>query len=328
MTKVSVIVPVYNVENYLDKCLESIIKQTFSDYEVIIVNDGSTDNSEIIATKYVKKYPGKFKLITQDNGGLGAARNTGIENANGEYYLFVDSDDTIASNALEHLYDKVIQNNADIVVFDYKLIDEDGTELGISLGYKNFYGVMNLEESPSLLLMNPSACNKFFKSTLFNNTGIRFPGKVWYEDLRTIPKLYAEAEVILYSSEPLYNYLQREGSIMHSKDIDKNMEITNALDDLIEYYKINNLFNRYKDELEFLAVFHVLIAGAVRVNKLKYDHPMMESFYKYISEKFPDFKKNKYVKDMTRKEIFILKLLSKKRYLLLNLLLKIKSFLK
>jgi len=327
MSKISVIVPVYNVEKYLEKCLNSIKNQNFFDYEVIIVNDGSTDNSEIIAAKFVKMYPEKFKLITQKNGGLGAARNTGIENASGEYYLFVDSDDSIISGALEHLYDKAMKNNADMVIFDYKLVYEDGSKEEICSGCKNSSGAMNLEGSPSLLLISPSAWNKFFKSTLFNTKGIRFPTKVWYEDLSTIPKLYVEAEVIVYSSTPLYNYLQREGSIMHSKEIEKNEEIVKALDDLIEYFRINDLFNRYKEELEFLAVSHILLMGSIRVNKLKYNHPLMKLFYNYILRNFPEYKRNIYVKEMTKKEIFILELLSKKRYLLLNLILKIKNLL-
>lgn len=331
MPRVSIIVPVYNVEDYLEKCLDSILKQNFSDYEVIIVNDGSTDKSAVIATRYVKKYPNNFKLISQNNGGLGAARNTGIDNANGEFYLFLDSDDTITGNALSHLYDKATENNADIVVFDYKLIDEKGTELGIESGCgnsaSNFFN-SSLEENPSLLLINPSACNKFFRSTLFNDTGIKFPAKVWYEDLRTVAKLYIDADVIVYSNVPLYNYVQRSGSIMHSDDIGRNKEIMEAMDDLITYYKNLQLFERYKEELEFLAVFHVLLLGSVRVNKLNYDHPLMNSFYNYIKRRFPEYKENKYVKGMNRKEKIILELLSKKRFLLLNLILKIKQSIK
>lgn len=325
MPKVSVIVPVFNVERYLKKCLDSIVNQTFSDYEVIMVNDGSTDSSCEIAMKYVESNPSKFKLITQKNAGLGAARNTGIENANGDFYLFLDSDDTITSNAINHLFNTATQYNADIVVFDYKLINEDGKELGINSGCKNVSGVTSLETNPSLLLNHPSACNKFFKCTIFKDTSIRFPTKVWYEDLRTIPKLYIEAEVIVYSNIPLYNYLQRENSIMHSSDINRNAEIIEALDDVLNYYKINNLFDIYKEELEFLAVFHILLMGSVRVNKLKYNHPLMGEFYNYILKEFPNYEENRYVKELTKKERFILSILSKKGYRLLNFFLKLKK---
>lgn len=292
---------------------------------MIIVNDGSIDRSEEIAKKYVDKYPRKFKLINQNNAGLGGARNTGIKNAKGDYYFFVDSDDTISSNAVQILYEEASRNNADIVVFDYKLISEDGTELGITPGNNNICCTPNLKDSKSVLLINPSACNKFFKSALFTDSGIRFPIKVWYEDLRTIPKLLCKSENIVYKNEPLYNYLQRPGSIMNSKNIERNKEIIEALDDLLLFFKKNHLYDYYKEELEFLAVFHILLLGSVRVNKLRYNHYLMDFFCDYIVNSYPNYKKNKYIKKMSKKELLTIELLARKKYRLLNVLLRIKA---
>lgn len=323
--KISVIVPVYNVEKYLSKCLDSILFQDFEDYEVIIVNDGSTDNSEQVAKEYVEKHPEKFKLISQKNGGLGAARNTGIESASGEYFFFVDSDDTISRDALKTLYELATKRNADIILFDLGIIDENGKNIGIAAGSKNENVEQNLKGNHSLFFDPPSACNKFFKASLFKETGIRFPGRVWYEDLRTIPKLYLKADNILYVNKPLYNYVQRKGSIMNNTDVSRNKEIIDALEDLIHYFKKHSLFDKFEEELEYLAIYHVLLQGSIRVNKLNYKHPLMELFNKYMVENFPDYMNNKYLNEMTKKERIILHLLTKKRYRILNMLLKAKK---
>lgn len=325
LPKISVIVPVYNVEHFLIKCLESIAKQTFSDYEVIIVNDGSTDNSLKIAEDYIKIYEDKFKIINQKNGGLGDARNTGIANATGEYLLFVDSDDTISNNALEHLNSLVSKTQADIVIFDYKLVDEYFNELFISPGYKINSLESNIKEDPALLLSSPSACNKLFKSELFIKSDIRFPKKVWFEDLRTIPKLYLQSNKIIYSNLPLYNYVQRKGSIMNNVNLDRNKEIIYAIEDISSYYDQHNLSNRYKEELEFLCIFHVLLTASVRVNKSKFNHPLLKEFYNFILIEYPDFMSNKYVMELSFKEKTILLLLLKKRYRLLSILIKLKN---
>ena len=122
--KISVIVPVYNVEDYLEKCLTSIVEQNFQDYEIIIVNDGTTDNSEKIIENFIEKYSEKIIYIKQENKGLGGARNTGICHAKGEYLMFVDSDDYIAPNMLQVAYDKILSERADLLIFDFYLVSE------------------------------------------------------------------------------------------------------------------------------------------------------------------------------------------------------------
>ena len=128
--KISIIIPAYNVEEYLEKCLESIISQNFDKVEIIIVDDGSTDKSLQIAKEYQKKYPEKTRVISQENKGQGGARNTGIKNATGKYLLFVDSDDTIKSGMLETLYAEMEKSNADIVLFGFEYVDEKGRSSG------------------------------------------------------------------------------------------------------------------------------------------------------------------------------------------------------
>ena len=132
MSTVSIVVPVYNVENYLAKCLDSLVNQTLKDIEVIVVNDGSPDNSQKIIDKYVKKYPKLVKSFIKENGGQGSARNFGLEYAKGEYIAYVDSDDYVETNMFEEMYNIASKENSDIVIcgnnvvsLDYKIIKEE-----------------------------------------------------------------------------------------------------------------------------------------------------------------------------------------------------------
>lgn len=148
----SVIVPVYNVETYLLRCLDSIMDQDFEDYEVIIVDDGSTDGSGKLADQYAEKYPKRIQVIHQKNQGLGGARNTGIEAAQGDYYLFVDSDDTIEPNALSELWHKVSQTGAQIICFGMKSVNENGKVIAEMIDAQTHPQLFTLEEDKSISL--------------------------------------------------------------------------------------------------------------------------------------------------------------------------------
>ncbi len=321
---VSVIVPVYNVEKFLKKCLDSIVKQTFHDFEVIIVNDGSTDNSGVIAQQYVENYS-NVRVITQKNGGLGAARNTGIRAAKGEYLLFVDSDDTIGENTLQVLTEAANRNGADLVIFDYMEEDVNGNTLKISRGCLQDNPDTTLLSCPQLLLDWPSACNKLYCRKLFTNTDIYFPGRAWYEDFRTIPKILTSASHIEYVNEPFYHYLQRPGSIMHSVQVERNREILDAFEDLIYYFKEHKLYNTYHKELEFLAILHILVAASVRVLKADRKHPLLKTFQTYVKSNFPNYKQNFYLNRLSKKERIILKFLDSGNFMALDALLKIRN---
>ena len=165
--KVSVIVPVYNVEKFIDKCLNSLVKQSLKEIEIIVVNDGSPDNSQKIIDKYVKKYPEKVQSFIKENGGQGSARNIGIVKAKGEYISFVDSDDWLDLDALEKMYSLAKKDNSDIVICD--MVDH----------YANYTIYHNCTKYNSVFEVTPSACNKIFKKELikdfrfFKNCSIR-----------------------------------------------------------------------------------------------------------------------------------------------------------
>lgn len=321
MPKISVIVPVYNVEDFLVKCLDSIALQSFHDFEVLIVDDGSTDNSSAIAKDYEEKYD-QFRVITQENGGLGAARNTGIEAAKGDYFLFVDSDDYIDKDTMELLYEKVQKTNADLILFDMAIEELDGHISAVTKGYTQHKNDMTLEKYPDLMLATPHTGNKLFHRDLFMNTGIRFPSRAWYEDLRTIPKILTFAKHIEYIDKPFYKYLQRPGSIMHSKNIERNSEIIDAIDDVITYYKEHDLFKRYYHILEYLAIDHIFILASVRVIKMDRKHPLLKQFKEYVEKQFPNYKKNPFLVRLNKKQKIVFKCFATGNYFILSKLFK------
>lgn len=207
---ISVIVPVYNVENYLSRCLDSLVSQTIKEIEVIIINDGSTDKSIDIINDYVNKYHNFFSF-SQQNSGLSSARNKGLEYATGEFVAFLDSDDWVAKDAYEILYNKAVFHNADIVscgsvhVFDsyeksYPLCDSDI--------------VCNLSKEPEFISsVKVAAWDKLFKRDIIFNSDIRFPIGLYYEDTPTIIPWLLRAKKVVLIEDLLIFYRQRSGSI-------------------------------------------------------------------------------------------------------------------
>lgn len=221
MVEVSIIVPIYNVERYLNRAIDSIIKQTFTDYEIILINDGSTDNSFSIAQEYVEKYPERIRLITQKNAGLSAARNRGIDEALGEYVCFIDSDDFIKPDMIERLYNQISSKKADMAICGVtKYIEETGYTYEDTRDYDEDK-VFDSEYCIRQFLLDQQvdgyACNKLFKKSLFTENNIRFPMGKMFEDAETTIKLILACKGIVFSDCYSYNYVQRNGSI--TKDV-------------------------------------------------------------------------------------------------------------
>lgn len=215
MSKISIIVPVYNTEKYLSKCLNSLIKQTYKDIEIIVVNDGSKDKSLEIAKKFAKQ-DNRIKVFNKENGGLSSARNFGIEKASGEYIGFVDSDDYIKENMFEILYNMIKEANAKIAICGWYLVEDSQIR---TCNFKCKKLVLNDEQAIDMLLNHVSfdnfACNKLFHRALFKD--VIFPVGELLEDLSTIYKLIHEAKVIVVDSNPLYYY------VLHSNSITSNL---------------------------------------------------------------------------------------------------------
>lgn len=243
MDLISVIVPVYNVENYLGKCVETIISQTYSELEIILVDDGSTDSSGSLCDKY-SELDGRIKVIHKENGGLSSARNAGIEMATGKYVGFIDSDDYIDERMFELLYNSIIINNSDICICNYSWVDENGKVINTTSLTDNL--IMGEESFANALLDDMAswviACNKLYLKTIFDD--IKYPvGKV-NEDSFVIHYVLGKCNKIATVKESLYFYLQRNGSITKSKFKVDCLDVVDSHFERAKYYLDSNLENR------------------------------------------------------------------------------------
>ena len=224
---ISIVVPIYNVENYLRMCLDSIQKQTYTNFECLLINDGTPDNSAEICREYVAK-DSRFRYFEKENGGLSSARNYGIERAEGSFITFVDSDDWLEGNSLEILSDKMNQYDADVVVSCYCIYDEEKeTFLFFTYGetYDKIYSTKELLEMLPVLegqtLSFLTSWGILFKKKLFEH--ISFPvGKI-NEDIATNYKCYMQAKKIVYAHKNTYCYRLRNTSISHASFTEKMM---------------------------------------------------------------------------------------------------------
>ena len=237
MAEVSIIVPVYQVENYIRKCIDSILAQTFTDFELILVDDGSKDQSGQICDEYADKDE-RVKVIHKENRGLSDARNRGMDQMAGNYFMFVDSDDNIAPTMLECLYQRIMNEDADIVACNYMYCFENDKEKNFSTNIKSeilsgteiFYNRKN-EHNYGFWTV---AWNKLYKRETFGKIRFRF-GK-YHEDEFWANDIYQMQIKIITIPECLYYYRQRDNSIMGKKSIVRNFDILEAFQERIYIY--------------------------------------------------------------------------------------------
>jgi len=255
MTKFSIVLPVYKVEKYIRKCLESIEAQTFKDFEAICIDDCGGDSSVGIIEEFLKKDK-RFKLISHEhNKGLSAARNTGIENAKGEYILFIDSDDWVEPELLERVYNAFKQFKTDSIWFNAFVHHQ-------KIGQTDFL-VNNLSPS-SQIKLTPKNLNKFstyawnkaFRRSKLKELNLKFTEGLYFEDSDFYYKIFASITEIYFITQPLYHYQLREESIVTgSKDVEKKFEdLFQIVINMYIYYKEHSLFEQYKELiLQFFA---------------------------------------------------------------------------
>ena len=287
--KVSVIVPVYGVEAYIEKCLTSLVNQTLKDLEIIVVNDSSPDNSQKIIDKFSKKYKNIHSHI-KENGGVSDARNYGMKYATGKYVTFLDGDDYVREDMYEKMYQKAISGNFDIVVCDMNYVYETSDEIK-RVSSKIEHDTTNIKK---VMINNyPAVWNKIFKRELVKN--IKFKKGVWFEDVEYIYKVLPRVKSIGVVKEPFNQYLQRKGSI--TKTIDKR--IYNYIDNwngLVDYYKENDLYDKYKLELEYSYVRYIyatFIKQATGFSKEEYKNAVNKAITN-VKNNFPKYRRNKY----------------------------------
>ncbi len=231
--KISIIVPIYNLEPYLNGCIDSILSQSFSDFELLLINDGSTDGSGSICDEYADN-DNRVKVIHKEYGGVSSARNTGINAATGEYIGFVDGDDYIEAKMYSNLYALSSKTNSDIAICKLGRV-VNGTL--INSGEEEFVKELNHVESMNELfkgaLYRFSLCNKLFKRSCFDK--IQFPEGRIHEDLSTTYRLFANANKAVYTSYIGYMYVKRENSILTSTFSEKRLDAFLGWDEILVF---------------------------------------------------------------------------------------------
>ena len=272
--KLSVIVPVYNVEKYLSECVDSLLNQTLMDMEIILVDDGSKDSSGAICDHYAAENPGKVKCLHIDNGGQGRARNFALPMAQGEHLGFVDSDDWVLPDMYEKLCSRADETGADIVTCDFLECFDDGTEREVPGAF---------QDHP--LSFAGSCCNKVFRASLVK--GLRFPEeRLWYEDFYFSAVMLIRAKDTEYLRKPLYIYRRGQPSTMHNNNAAKNLDMIRIMNMLEP-----ELVARGRGEdFNFFLINHVLLDTISRL--ANQDDPerkaVIRKFREYVHEKLPD----------------------------------------
>lgn len=236
--KVSIIVPIYNVENYLPRCLDSLVNQTLTDIEIILVNDGSLDNSQAIIDDYSIKYK-NIRAFIKKNGGLSDARNFGLKKALGEYILFVDSDDYIDLNTCQEFYDISKKNNLDVLVGNYINVYNDTKKVNVNQMDNEIYnGIEFIKKYFSQKRPSIMAWLLFSKREYLIKNNLFFKKGIYHEDEHLTPSIMLKAKKIKYIDFPFYYYINNPDSITNKKDKTKNIvDIYSICDELDEKYK-------------------------------------------------------------------------------------------
>ena len=291
--KVSVIIPVYNTEDYLKECIESLVNQTLREIEILIVNDGSTDSSLEIMKEFKNKYPNIIKIFDKVNGGQASARNYALPFAQGEYLGFVDSDDWVDSTMYEEMYEKAEKEDADIVICDMVDHFPDRTVCYPSPRFENKFKV------------TPSACNKLFKRSLVKEDV--FPVGLWYEDFEFTTMQLMKTDCISVIHKGLYHCHCREVSTMYNNNSEKNQDILVVLEHLVEYVEKNGWYEKYKNVLEYLYIDHVLITSINRVQKQTNEKKkiVINNLRKEVLKKYNSFYKDDAFREMPKKRQII-----------------------
>ena len=291
--KVSVIIPVYNTEDYLKECIESLVNQTLREIEILIVNDGSTDSSLEIMKEFKNKYPNIIKIFDKVNGGQASARNYALSFAQGEYLGFVDSDDWVDSTMYEEMYEKAKKEDADIVICDMVDHFPDRTVCYPSSRFENKFKV------------TPSACNKLFKRSLVKEDV--FPVGLWYEDFEFTTMQLMKTDCISVIHKGLYHCHCREVSTMYNNNSEKNQDILVVLEHLVEYVEKNGWYEKYKNVLEYLYIDHVLITSINRVQKQTNEKKkiVINNLRKEVLKKYNSFYKDDAFREMPKKRQII-----------------------
>lgn len=288
--KISIVVPVYNVQEYLPKCLDSLINQKYDDFEIVCVDDGSNDNSLQVLKSYEEKYGDILKVYTKENGGLADTRNYGIDKSNGDYVGFVDSDDWVDCNMFKDMMDIAILKSADIVVCDY-------TEV-----YESEERLIRDNNDGNKILYESLVCNKIFKKELFQRGKIKFPIGLWYEDNATTYKLLFLAENVQKVDKSYYFYRRtRPNSIMNSQNSPKIYDMWDIANDLAEFFKKYNKSKEEEAQIEYIFIRNILFRQIPKIVKFELPNlfrvkKQLKQHYSLLEKYYPKWYENEILK--------------------------------
>lgn len=280
--RISIIVPVFNVEKYLERCVNSLINQTYKNIEIILVDDGSPDLCPQMCDEYAKKDK-RIKVLHKKNGGLSDARNAGLDVATGEYIAFVDSDDWVETDFIETLYKNAKSENADISIIGCTLVWDDGRKKPVSKdkGYYVFDKEKAIREMLAQRKFGCMVCQKMYRKQIFDT--VRFPVGKLYEDVAVSMPTFLKAKKVVVSGNHGYNYYQRNDSIVNSKFDERKLYFLECCQNIIKYSD--------KHEKMYDTEAHIFYLRALMMFALtSYQNSENEKNTEYIEQ---EIKKNK-----------------------------------
>lgn len=302
--KVSIIIAAYNIEDYISACLESVIKQSYKNLEIIVVDDGSTDGTLTLINSY-KKQDKRIKVIHQKNSGLSAARNSGILASTADYVCLVDGDDCLTPDYVSKLYSRLYHTHADIAVCGYETISIDRSESHVT-----FHGAETTsghDAARNLLLTQENldvvAWNKIYKKSLFTDNNIFYPVGEVNEDNLTTYKIYSVASKVTYLMEPLYQYFRRQGSIMDKATVLDRLKLKErSAVEAIDFFAKENASLRAAAHISLLLAKFAYVDAALRG-----EIPMVygDRALKWIKSHSAEYKKNRELTPKLRTYLFM-----------------------
>ncbi len=305
MPKVSVIVPVYNVEKYIRKCLKTLVNQTLKDIEIIVVDDGTKDKAADIVFDYKKEYP-QIKYYKKENGGLADARNYGLQYATGKYIAFLDADDYVELDTYEKLYKKAKDENSDMVECNFFWTKNTKNKKDIGIQYSN--------KKEMLEKARVMAWNKLYKKSVLDEANVLFPKGLQYEDIEFFYKIIPYINKVSFVKQPLIHYVQRKESITKTNN-KKTADIFKIFENIIEYYKEKRLYDEYKEEIEYSCIRILLCSSLRRISKIKDKKTRIDlqnETWIFLNTNFPNWRENRILN--TKKNLKKMYLLSVNRF--------------
>lgn len=324
-SKISVVVPCYNVENYLRKCLDSLVNQTYSDFEVLMVEDCSTDSTKKIVSEYHKKYKNFKAIYNSKNGGLGNARNVGIGESNSEYITFLDSDDWVPNNYLDALYNAIIENKSDLSVCDIYIRYDDPKKDHRVFTYTNKKDRFGFIDNG----LAASSNNKLFNKNIFNN--LEYPTDIINEDIPVTLYILSKYKAA-HTTETYYNYYQRSTSIQNSNITKKRFDIFKAVSLLESKLDVKNK-NRIMEIVSWHQIISLMVFVLPKAKGLKYRRDLIKDFHKLLKKADIKLSTNKYfnhyLNESRAKKIYGLSIslaINKKMYYLCSALMSVFNY--